>query len=224
MAKYESMVSGMGRLGQYPHLTKPDFGFGDFKQSRGKYKCTLDVNADDPKCIEMMETIDRVQAEHHASALESFKKKGGRGRGPKEAEKPYFDNGDGTVTFKFSSWASFVSRQTNENVQLELPIRDKNGRPFQERPYLTEGSEVKIKFNLVPYGGNAQMDSGVKLQLVLVRVYSIAEFGSNDDWGDDGDDYELSADSYQAPKRPVKQQQQEAIEEPQEDEFDEVDF
>ena len=221
MAKYESMVSGLGRLGKYAYLTQPDYGFGEFKQARGKYKCTLDLDADDPKCVQMMEKIQEVQVAHHQEALLAFKKKGGRGKSPKQADLPYFENEDGTVTFKFSSWASYVSRTTNENIKLELPVRDKDGKPFPEAPRLYEGSEVRIKFNLVPYGGNAQMDSGVKLQLQMVRVYSIAEFGGDDDWGDDADQFELSADNYKAPKKQV-------VEEPQEEyveeDFDNVDF
>ena len=220
MAKYKSMVTGLGRLGPYPYLTQPDFGFGEFKQARGKYKCTLDLDADDPKCVQMMEEIKELHDANYQEILGAFKKKGGRGKAPKQADLPYFENGDGTVTFKFNSWASYVSRTTNENIKLELPVRDKDGKPFPEAPRLYEGSEVRIKFNLVPYG-NTTIDSGVKLQLQMVRVYSIAEFGGDDDWGDDADQFELSADNYKAPKKQV-------VEEPQEEyveeDFDNVDF
>lgn len=191
--KKQVFVSGKGVVEPYVYINRPDFGSGSFKTDRGRYKVNLTLPEDDPKCIQMIKTIEGIHKEHFDGILQDFKdnpppvQRGKKRAAPLEGDMPFTINGDGTVTFKFSSYDSYVNRKTGEKVMLKLPVADSSGRRINNVPNIGAGSEIKVKYSVIPYPGSGTIGASVKLQLEAVMLIKLVEFGANreEDWGDE---------------------------------------
>lgn len=64
---------------------------------------------------------------------------------------------------------------------------DSKGKRINDVPLIAGGSEIKVKFSMVPYGWSAVAGASVKLQLEGVMLVKLASFGggSEDDWADE---------------------------------------
>lgn len=195
----------VGTCEPYAYIRTPDYGGEGFKNPRGTYKVDLTLSADDKGCQRMMEAITTCHEEHYAVKLQEYEdnppvvQRGKKPLTPYEGDMPFIDNGDGTVTFKFKAYGSFVDKKTKETREIKLSVVDSKGKPLKPVPIIAQGSQLKIKFKMVPYSWNATVGASVKLQLESVMVVELAEFGGGSDmWGDD--DYE---DGFSAEDNPA---------------------
>lgn len=229
--KRKVFTSARGVAEPYCYLAKPDFGSGDFKNERGVYKVSLTVSNDDPRCQEMIDEIVEVHEANYKARLEEYEAnppKPVRGKKPLMpyfGDMPFMDNGDGTTTFSFKCYGSYTDKKTGENKPIYLAIVDSKGKRIRgERPAISGGSELKIKYTLFPYGWSAVAGASVKLQLDSVMLIKLVEFGGGeDDWGD-----EVEEDGYVADEAQTRKPQNDSgwNEEPEEedDEDDSGDF
>lgn len=188
--KKEILFTGIGVVEPYAYLAKPDYGQGSFASERGKYKLNLTLPSKLAQPI-----IDKIIAIHEAhfearkaefeEKREELQKKLPRGKKllePYEGDLPFFENDDGTVTFKFASWASY--EKDGEMIPMVLKVADAKGKPIKDVPNISGGSEGKARFSIVPYTWNATVGAAVKLQLEGFMLTKLVEFGGGgDEWG-----------------------------------------
>lgn len=225
-AKRKVFTSARGVAEPYCYLAKPDFGSGDFKNERGVYKVSLTVSNDDPRCQKMIDEIVEAHETDYAARLEEYEAnppkvvKGKKPLKPYVGDMPFMDNEDGTTTFHFKCYGSYTDKKTGENKPIDLAIVDSKGKRIRgERPAISGGSELKIKYTLFPYGWSAVAGASVKLQLDSVMLIKLVEFGGGgeDEWAD-----EIEEDGYVADETQTrKPQKSDWDEEPEEDDEDE---
>lgn len=193
-AVLQTAISGKGVAEPYCYVDKPDFGHGQFKTERGRYKVQLTLKNDDPKCVSMIKQIDKVHNENYSALVEEYENnppataRGKKPLKPYEGDMPYIDNGDGTTTFRFSSFDRYTSQRTGETVMLPLSVCDSKGKPLPKDsiPAIGAGSELKVKYKLIPYGYSPIAGASVKLQMDAVMIIKLVEYGvGNVDWGDE---------------------------------------
>lgn len=209
-AKKQILVSAAGQAEPYCYLQKPDYGHGDFKNERGVYKVDLTCSIDDPKAVALMNEITRVAEADYAERVEAHEanppvvQRGKKPLLPYQGDLPFFDNGDGTVTFKFKCYGSFIDKKTKETRAIELAVVDSAGKRIRQVPAISGGSTLKLKFSMMPYGWSAVAGASVKLQLEGVMLIDLVEFGGgdNDDWGGETEDggYRASEEQRSAPQ------------------------
>ena len=223
-------TSALGVAEPYAYIAKPDYGNEErgFGNPRGVYKVDLTISNKDPKCQQMVDEIVRVHEEAYAAAVEEYEAnppqvaRGKKPLKPYEGDLPFFDNGDGTTTFKFKCYASFQDRKTKETKHINLSVVDSKGKKIEEVPIIGGGSKLRVKFSLVPYKWNTAVGASVKLQLEAVQLIELATFGgADDDWGDE--EFEGGYTASSAPRKPQRQALEESWEEPEADEVDEDD-
>ena len=190
----------------YCSIQKPDYGNPDkgFGNPRGVYKVNLTVSRADAQPI--IDRIVRMQEQSYAAICEDFEKnrasltaKLARGKKllePYEGDLPFFENDDGTVTFKFSSYASYQDKETKETKPLTLKVVDAKGKRIDAVPAISGGSELKVRFSMFAYTFGAVVGASVKLQLDSVMLIKLVEYAAgNDDWADE------TEEGYVAPER-----------------------
>ncbi len=190
----------------YCSIQKPDYGNPEkgFGNPRGVYKVNLTVSRADAQPI--IDRIVRMQEQSYAAICEDFEKnrasltaKLARGKKllePYEGDLPFFENDDGTVTFKFSSYASYQDKETKETKPLTLKVVDAKGKRIDAVPAISGGSELKVRFSMFAYTFGAVVGASVKLQLDSVMLIKLVEYAAgNDDWADE------TEEGYVAPER-----------------------
>ncbi|WGH28280.1 single-stranded DNA-binding protein [Pseudomonas phage 10P302A] len=197
-----------GIVEPYCSIQKPDYGNPEkgFGNPRGVYKVNLTVPRKDAQGL--MDLINRAY-DANWEAISDAWENGGRAaaqsklaRGKKlleayQGELPFFENDDGTVTFKFSSYASYQDRETQETRPLVLKVVDAKGKKIDAVPAISGGSELKVRFSIFPYTFGAVVGASVKLQLDSVMLLKLVEYAAgNDDWAD-----ETEEGGYVAPER-----------------------
>lgn len=188
--KKEILFTSVGTVEPYAYLTKPDFGRDSFASERGKYKLSLTLPAKAAQAL-VKKITDIHEADYEARVAEfeekraELLKKLPRGKKllePYAGELPFFENDDGTVTFRFVSWASY--EKEGETIPLPLKIVDAKGKAITKAPNISGGSEGKARFSIFPYGWNASVGCSVKLQLEGFMLTKLVEFGGDgDEWG-----------------------------------------
>lgn len=231
-AKRKVFTSARGVAEPYCYLAKPDFGSGDFKNERGVYKVSLTVSNDDPRCQKMIDEIVEAHETDYAARLEEYEAnppKVVRGKKPLKpyvGDMPFMDNEDGTTTFTFKCYGSYTDKKTGENKPIDLAIVDSKGKRIRgDRPAISGGSELKIKYTLFPYGWSAVAGASVKLQLDSVMLIKLVEFGGGgeDEWADEIEEDGYVADEAQT-RMPPKRDWDEEPEEEEEEEDEDGDF
>lgn len=193
-SKKEFFFTPKGTAEPYCSIQKPDYGNEEkgFGNPRGVYKVNLTVPRADAQ--PHIDRINRMHAENWAQIQKDWKNGGEaaakaklqRGKTllvPYEGVLPYFENDDGTVTFKFSSYASYQDKTTKETKPLVLKVVDAKGKRIDAVPAISGGSELKVRYNPFAYGFNATVGASVKLQLDSVMLITLREFAAGaDDW------------------------------------------
>lgn len=203
--KKQYFFSPKGTVEPYAYLNRPDYGNENFKQPRGVYKLSLTVPSSEAQA--MIDRIVKVQEENYAAIVEAWEnggkeaakaklKRGARLLEPYEGELPFFENEDGTVTFKFSSYASY--QKDEETIPLVLKVVDSKGKRIENVPNISGGSEGKARFSMFAYGFTAIAGASVKLQLDSFMLTKLVEFAGGDNgWGDEAEE-----DGYVASEAP----------------------
>lgn len=191
----------------YCSIQKPDYGNPEkgFGNPRGVYKVNLTVSRAEAQ--PHIDRIEKMHAENWAQIQEDWKNGGEaaakaklqRGKQllqPYEGQLPYFENDDGTVTFKFASYASYQDSVTKETKPLTLKVVDAKGKRIDAVPAISGGSELKVRYSAFAYTYGAVVGASVKLQLDSVMLITLREFAAgSDDWADE------TEEGYVAPER-----------------------
>lgn len=192
-AKRQIFISAKGIAAPYAAIQKPDFGNDQFPQPRGEYKVNLivpkaDAKADMARITKIYnESYKEFVAEHEANPPKV--QPGKRPVPVRQGDLPFFDNGDGTVTFKFKCYASFEDKKTGEKREITLRVADSKGKNMSVVPAISGGSTLKLRYSIFPYKWNTAVGASVKLQLEGVMLIDLVEFGGGgDDWGDEVED------------------------------------
>lgn len=205
--KKEFFFTPRGKAEPYCSLQKPDYGNPEkgFGNPRGVYKVNLTMSSRDAQPM-----IDRIVKAHEANWAEiqdawanggeaAAKAKLQRGKKllePYEGDLPFFVNDDGTVTFKFSGYASYIDKNTNESKDIVLKVVDAKGKRIDAVPAISGGSELKVRYSQFAYTFGAVVGASVKLQLDSVMLLKLVEYAAGgDDWADE------TEEGYVAPER-----------------------
>ena len=198
------LTSTAGIAEPYCYLAKPDYGKDDFKNERGVYKVSLTCDNDNPRTQKM---IDEIIACHEAdyearlAEYEANPPKPVKGKKPPKApyvgDMPFMDNEDGTTTFTFKCYGSYLDKKSGESKAIVPVIVDSKGKVIRgDRPAISGGSKLKIKYTLYPYPWSAVAGASVKLQLDSIMLIDLVEFGgSNEEWGDEVEEGGYVADN-----------------------------
>lgn len=226
--KKKIYTSGLGTAEPYAYLSKPDYGNEErgFGNPRGVYKVDLTLSNKDPRCQAMVDEIVKTHEEAYAAAVEEFEanppqvQRGKKPLKPYEGDMPFFDNGDGTTTFKFKCYASFQDKKTKKTKHINLVVVDSKGKKIQEVPIIGGGSKLKVKYSLVPYKWNTAVGASVKLQLESVMLVELATFGGGgeDEWADEVEDGGYTASESRQSRDEQEWQEDEHEETPDDDE------
>lgn len=198
--KKEFFFTPRGVVEPYCALQKPDYGNEEkgFGNPRGVWKVNLTLPSREAQPI-----IDRIVKCHESNWRQiqkdwanggeaAAKAKLQRGKTllqPYEGQLPFFENDDGTVTFKFSGYASFLDKKTNENTAIDLRVVDSKGKRIDNVPAIAGGSEGKVRFSMFAYGFSNVAGASVKLQLDSFMLLLLKEFqAGSDDWADETED------------------------------------
>lgn len=203
-AKRKVLFSALGVAAPYCYLQKPDFGHGDFKSDRGVYKVVLTCDTDHPRTQAMINEIVAAHEADYEERLAEYKanppkaKPGKKPLKPYVGDMPFVDNEDGTTSFTFKCYASYTDKKTNEVKPIEPAIVDSQGKRIRgDRPAISGGSELKIKYTLFPYGWSAIAGASVKLQLDSVMLVKLVEYagGEDSEWADEAEEGGYVADN-----------------------------
>lgn len=188
------LFTPVGTAEPYCSIQKPDFGNLEkgFGNPRGVYKVSLTIPSREAQPL--IDKITKAYDKNWAEISEAWEN-GGRAaaqaklaRGKKlleayQGELPFFENEDGTVTFKFSGYASYKDQKTDENRDIVLRVVDAKGKRIEAVPAIAGGSKLKVRFSIFPYTFGAVVGASVKLQLDSVMLIELREFAAGgDDW------------------------------------------
>jgi hypothetical protein len=190
--KREFHVTPRGLVTSDCAIQKPDYGNPErgFGIPRGEYRANLTIPSREAHPL-----IDKIVATHEANykALGAeFKKNpptSQRGRKvlePYEGDMPFFENDNGTVTFRIKRYASYVDLDTQESKPLPLEVVDSRGKRIVNVPAIAGGSELKVKFSMFPYCWTNVAGASVKLRLEGIMLVKLVEPDPDDiGWADE---------------------------------------
>lgn len=179
-----------GSVEPYSWLNKADTKFND----RGEHKVNLTFSLSDERVRKMINVLQKIHDDAYAKALAEHEKnppqvqRGKKPIEPREGDMPWIENGDGTVTLKFKCFASYLKDGKSEPITLRF--YDTDGKLITDVPNIGTGSELKVKFKVLPFKWNAATGASVKLQLESVLLVTLKEWkgdgtGGDGGWGDD---------------------------------------
>lgn len=183
-----------GKAEPYCSIQKPDYGNPEkgFGNPRGVYKVNLTIPSKDAQPL--IDRITKAHDENWAAIMEAWNNGGEaearaklqRGKKllePYEGDLPFFVNDDGTVTFKFSGYASYQDSKTKETKEILLKVVDAKGKRIDAVPAISGGSELKVRYSQFAYTYGAVVGASVKLQLDSVMLIKLVEYAAGgDDW------------------------------------------
>lgn len=194
MAKQEALKTFttpvVGTVEPYAWLNKADTKFNE----RGEHKVNLTFPLSDERVRKMLNVLQKIHDDAYAAALADHEKnppqvqRGKKPIEPREGDMPWVENGDGTVTLKFKCFASYLKDGKSEPIVLRF--YDTDGKLIRDVPNIGSGSEIKVKFKVLPFKWNAATGASVKLQLESVLLVKLKEWtgegtGGDGGWGDD---------------------------------------
>ncbi|SMQ26940.1 hypothetical protein SAMN04488483_3312 [Pseudomonas helmanticensis] len=179
-------VAEPGCVLQIPDYGNPEKGFSN---PRGEYVVYLTIP---PRAARpLIKQIVEVHEANYRALVAEFKKSpppvrhGKKVLEPYEGDLPFFENGDGTVTFKFKRYASYVDQNTREAKPLPLKVVDSKGTSIANVPAIAGGSVLKVRFSMFPYGWTNVAGASMKLHLDSVMLIKLIESRSEDVWKDE---------------------------------------
>lgn len=192
--KKEFFFTPRGKVEPYCSIQKPDYGNKEkgFGNDRGVYKVNLTMSSKDAQPM-----INRIVKAHEANWAEiqnewanggeaAARAKLQRGKTllvPYEGVLPFFENEDGTVTFKFSGYASYLDKETKVSKDIVLKVVDAKGKRVDVVPAISGGSELKVRYSQFAYSFSNVAGASVKLQLDSVMLLKLVEYAAGgDDW------------------------------------------
>lgn len=207
------ITTKIGTVGAYPWIQKPDTKFND----RGEYRIKFILSAQ--KAAPIIAAIDEEHAKNMAKLKAKF-----AGKRIKEGDMPYFEDDNGNFVFTFKSYASYKDKDSGEMKTLTLRVYDSKGGRIMDVPAISEGSEGRVEFSMFAYAPSGAVGASVKLQLCKFQLLKLVEWqGNNDTFGSDDDEEDYEG-GYVAVQKPKDEFVAPSEEEPEFDEYDDVDF
>jgi hypothetical protein len=168
----------------YPYLIKPDFGQGQFANTKGVYKVNLRLTREEAEpLLEILQPLyDQAIADGEAAFAKL--KVEARKKLKSLTETPLFDveydqeteEETGNIVFKFNTTASGVNAK-GEAWQRSLPLFDAKGKAT--KPSMVGGGTIgKVSFEVSPYFIPATGVAGLKLYLMAAQILELSEGGS----------------------------------------------
>jgi hypothetical protein len=202
----------------YPYLVKPDFGQGQFANSKGIFKVNLRLTEEEAKpLLAILQPIYDQAIEDGKQKFAGLKVEA-RKKLKSLTETPLFDveydqtteEPTGNIVFKFSTAASGVNEK-GEAWTRTINLFDAKGKPFKPS-MVGAGTIGKVSFEVSPYFIPATGVAGIKLYLIAAQIIELSEGGSggsassygfgaeegyeaDDDSDDDSDDDNSDDDS-----------------------------
>lgn len=196
----------VGTAEPYCSLQKPDYGNEErgFGNPRGEWKVNLTIPKAECRGLikEIMDVYnanwDAVQEAWQNGGEAEARSKLQRGKKllePYKGDLPFFENDDGTVTFKFKAYASFIDKNTKESKPIDMRVVDTKGKRIEAVPAIAGGSRLKCRFSMFAYPFNATVGASVKLQLDSVMLVELKEFvAGGNDWAEETTDGYVAGD------------------------------
>lgn len=186
----------------YPYLIKPDFGQGQFANTKGIYKVNLRLT--EAEAEPLLAILQPIYDEAIRDGEQSFAqlKVEARKKLKSLTETPLFDveydstteEPTGTIIFKFSTSASGVNAK-GEAWTRSINLFDAKGNSFKPS-MVGAGTIGKVSFEVSPYFIPATGVAGVKLYLIAAQILELSE--SN---GGSASSYGFGAEEgYEAPE------------------------
>jgi hypothetical protein len=168
----------------YPYLVKPDFGQGQFANTKGIYKVNLRLSEEDAAPI--LEILQPIYDKAIQDGVQEFAKLKVEARKKLKSltETPLYDieydqqteEPTGFITFKFSTTASGTNAK-GEAWKRTIDLFDAKGKAIKP-PMVGAGTEGKVSFECSPYFIPATGVAGVKLYLCAAQILELSEGGS----------------------------------------------
>lgn len=181
----------VGILEPYAWLNKADTKYNE----RGVHSCKLTFDLAEPRVQKMLDVLQKIHDDAYAEALAEHEanppivQRGKKPIEPREGDMPWVENGDGTVTMTFKSFASYIKDGKMEEIALRF--YDTDAKLIKDVPNIGQGSGLKVKFKVLPFKWNAATGASIKLQLESILLVDLVEFGQGSGgdggWGDDED-------------------------------------
>lgn len=172
----------------YCWLQKADTKF----KPQGEYKVDLKVPLTAAR--KLMDVITTAHETNFAKASAQFKASGKR---LKEADLPFFEDDEGNVIFKFRCNASYIDKTSQEKVDIILRGVDAEGYRLPQLPAISGGSELKVKFSMLPFAAAGSIGAGIKLQMDSIMLIKLVEYsaggGKDNSWSDETEEGGFSA-------------------------------
>lgn len=165
----------------YPYLVKPDYGQGQFANSKGIYKVNLRLTEEEAAPL-----LAILQAPYDTAIQEGIQKFAAlkveaRKKLKNLTETPLYDieydavteEPTGTIVFKFSTAASGVNAKDEAWTRI-INLFDAKG--IQIKPSMVGGGSVgKVSFEISPYFIPATGVAGIKLYLIAAQILELTE-------------------------------------------------
>ena len=165
----------------YPYLVKPDFGQGQFANTKGIYKVNLRLTeAEAEPLLAILNPIYETAIQEGTQLFAALKVEA-RKKLKSLTETPLYDieydsvteEPTGNITFKFSTSASGVNAK-GEAWTRAINLFDAKGN--QIKPSMVGGgSEGKVSFEVSPYFIPATGVAGIKLYLIAAQILELSE-------------------------------------------------
>lgn len=188
MAKKEYLTSPKGKA-EYAWLTKADTKF----DPDGKYKVNLIISAKAAKPL--IERCETMAKEALAEAKKAEKNPVKAKKLKLSSDKPYTENEDGTVTFKFSMKAKGKVQKTGEEFTQKPKLFDAKLKTITGPLPLGNGSVIRVSYDPFTYK-HPKEGVGVSLRLYAVQVLELVPYESGGDGTAFG--FEADEDGYSA--------------------------
>lgn len=170
-------ISPKGKAASYSWINKADTKF----KTQGEYKISLIIG--EAEAQKLMAKIEQLHNDNYAASKADPKFKGKR---LIEAALPFdIDEENGNVTFKFKMNASYLDKKSDEMKPLHCRVVDSQGERIAKAPAVGAGSELKVRFSMLPFAAVGGIGSGIKLQLDSVMLIKLIEFGQGGSTGKD---------------------------------------
>lgn len=168
----------------YPYLVKPDFGQGQFANSKGIYKVNLKMTLEEAEPL--LAILQPIYDQAIADGEEAFSKLKVEARKKLKSltETPLFDTvydsvteeETGEIIFKFSTSASGTNSK-GEAWTRTIPLFDAKGKAIKPT-MVGAGTIGKVNFEVSPYFIPATGVAGIKLYLIAAQILELSEGGA----------------------------------------------
>lgn len=170
-------ISPKGKAAPYCWINKADTKY----KPQGEFKVSLIVS--EAEAQKLMQKIEKLHNDNYAAAKSDPKFKGKR---LIEAALPFdIDEETGNVTFKFKMNASYLDKKSEEMKPLFCRVVDSQGGRLEKTPAIGAGSELKVRFSMLPFAAVGGIGSGIKLQMDSVMLIKLVAFGQGGQSGKD---------------------------------------